>query len=121
MSGALFGDHAVTGKKNARVETKSSRTAAMTCLSRATSYMDKRECYAGPDGIAYVLVPPFFKLLLKSGWPFKPFSRYFFPNGIYEYVIARTRYFDAVFTEALESVPEGAGSIDENNAGCKTS
>jgi methyltransferase (TIGR00027 family) len=92
----------VTGKKSARIETKSSRTAAMTCLSRATSYMDKRECYKGPDNIAYVLVPPVFKLLLKSGWLFKLFSRYFFPNGIYEYVIARTKYFDAVFTEALK-------------------
>ncbi|MFC2049853.1 class I SAM-dependent methyltransferase [Chloroflexota bacterium] len=92
----------MTSKKGARIETRSSRTAAMTCLSRATSYMDKRECYAGPDGIAYVLVPAFFKLLLKSGWLFKLFSRYFFPNGIYEYVIARTKYFDAVFIEALE-------------------
>jgi methyltransferase (TIGR00027 family) len=92
----------VTSKKTTRIETKSSRTAAMTCLSRATSYIDKRECYAGPDNIAYVLIPPFFKLLLKSGWLFRLFSRYFFPNGIYEYVIARTKYFDAVFTEALE-------------------
>jgi methyltransferase (TIGR00027 family) len=99
---ALFGGHAVTSKKTARIETKSSRTAAMTCLSRATSYIDKRECYAGPDNIAYVLIPPFFKLLLKSRWLFKLFSRYFFPNGIYEYVIARTKYFDAVFAEALE-------------------
>ncbi|MBN2462499.1 MAG: SAM-dependent methyltransferase [Dehalococcoidia bacterium] len=92
----------MTNKKSARIETKSSRTAEMTCLSRATSYMDKRECYAGPDGIAYVLVPLLFKLFLKPGWLFKLFSRYFFPDGIYEYVIARTKYFDAAFTEALE-------------------
>lgn len=64
--------------------------------------MDKRECYSGTDSIAYVLVPIFFKLLLKSGWLFKLFSRRFFPNGIYEYVIARTGYFDALFIEALE-------------------
>ncbi len=74
----------------------------MTCLSRATSFMDKRECYTGSDNIAYVLIPSFFKQLLKSGWLFKPFSRYFFPHGIYEYVIARTKYFDAVFREAIE-------------------
>ena len=102
MSGALFGDHAVTDKKSARVETKSSRTAEMTCLSRATSYVDKRECYSGSDGIAYVLVPQIFKMILKSGWLFKLFSRYFFPSGIYEYVIARTKYLDGVFVEALE-------------------
>jgi len=64
--------------------------------------MDKRECYSGPDDIAYVLVPTFFKLLLKSRWLFKLFRQRFFPKGIYEYVIARTKYFDAVFTEALE-------------------
>ncbi len=92
----------MSADKTARIDTKSSRTAAMTCLSRAASYVDKRECYSGPDAIAYVLVPSFFRLLLKSRWLFKPLSRYFFPNGIYEYVIARTKYFDSVFTEALE-------------------
>jgi methyltransferase (TIGR00027 family) len=92
----------VTRKNSARIETKSSRTATMTCLSRAASYVDERECYSGPDSVAYVLVPTFFKLILKSGWLFKLFNRYFFPKGIYEYVIARTKYFDVVFTEALE-------------------
>ena len=98
----------MTSKRGARIETKSSRTAAMTCLSRATSYMDKRECYAGPDGIAYLLVPQIFKMILNSGWLLKLFSRYFFPSGIYEYVIARTRYLDGVFMEALE---HGFGQI----------
>jgi methyltransferase (TIGR00027 family) len=92
----------MSSKSTGRIETKSSRTAAFTCLSRAASYSDKRECYAGPDGIAYLLVPAFFKLLLKSRWLFKLFSWRFFPNGIYEYVIARTKFFDAVFVEALE-------------------
>ena len=64
--------------------------------------MDKRECYSGPDGIAFVLVPTVFKLLLRSKWLFKLFSWRFFPHGIYEYVIARTKYFDAAFIEALE-------------------
>jgi len=92
----------MSSKNTGRIETKSSRTAGFTCLSRAASYMDKRECYSGPDDIAYVLVPTFFKLLLKSRWLFKLFRQRFFPKGIYEYVIARTKYFDAVFTEALE-------------------
>jgi methyltransferase (TIGR00027 family) len=74
----------------------------MTCLSRAASYTDRRECYAGPDGIAYLLVPLFFKLPLSSARLSRLFIRHFFPNGIYEYVIARTKYFDAVFTEAIE-------------------
>lgn len=94
----------MTSKKSARIETKSSRTADFACLLRAASYVDKRECYSGPDGIAYVLVPPLLKLTVRSRWLFKLFSQPFFPSGMYEYVIARTRYFDAVFTEALEHV-----------------
>jgi methyltransferase (TIGR00027 family) len=90
------------GKSISRIETKSSMTANMTCLARASSYIDKRECYSGPDNIAYMLVPSFFKLLLKSKWLFKLFSRRFFPKGIYEYIIARTKYFDAIFMEALK-------------------
>jgi len=93
----------VDSKNTGRIETKSSRTAAFTCLPRAASYVDKRECYSGPDDIAYILIPSFFRLLLKSWWLFKLFSWRFFPHGIYEYVIARTKYFDAVFIEALDN------------------
>lgn len=89
-------------KKSARIETKSSRTADFACLLRAASYVDKRECYAGPDGIAYMLVPPFLKFIARSRWLFKLFSQPFFPSGMYEYVIARTKYFDTAFKEALE-------------------
>ncbi|MDY6917711.1 MAG: SAM-dependent methyltransferase [Chloroflexota bacterium] len=92
----------MTGESTSRIETKSSRTADFACLLRAASYVDRRECYSGPDRIAYLLIPPFFKLLLKSRWLFNLFSRPFFPKGMYEYVTARTRYFDAVFMEALE-------------------
>lgn len=92
----------MNSKNTGRIETKSSRTAGFTCFSRAASYVDKRECYSGPDDIAYILVPTFLKLLLKSRWLFKLFRQLFFPKGIYEYVIARTKYFDAVFAEVLE-------------------
>ena len=72
------------------------------CLVRAASNKDKRECYSGPDYIAYKLVPSFFKLVVKSKWLFKFFSRRYFSKGIYEYVISRTKYFDEAFTTALE-------------------
>ena len=85
-----------------RIESKSSMTAGFMCLSRAASFKDKRACYSGPDNVAYVILPFFFKLLLKSRLLFKLFSRMYFAKGLYEYVIARTKYFDAVFTEALE-------------------
>jgi methyltransferase (TIGR00027 family) len=85
-----------------RIESKSSMTAGFMCLSRAASFKDKRECYSGPDNISYIILPTFFKLLLKSRLLFKLFSRIYFAKGLYEYVIARTKYFDAVFVEALE-------------------
>ena len=92
----------MNNKSTGRIETKSSRTADFACLLRAASYVDEREYYSGPDGIAYKLVPPFLRLLVRSRWLFKLFSWPFFPRGMYEYVIARTKYFDALFTEALE-------------------
>lgn len=97
----------MSSKNTGRIEKKSSRTAAFTCLSRAASYVEKKECYSGADGIAYLFVPAFFKLLLKSRVLFKLFSRSFFPRGIYEYVIARTEYFDAVFIADVS----GRGSL----------
>ena len=85
-----------------RIETRPSSTSAIMCLARAASYKDKRECYSVPDDIAYILVPPFFKLLLRSSWLMKPFVRLFYPEGMYEYIIARTKYIDAVFSQALK-------------------
>jgi methyltransferase (TIGR00027 family) len=85
-----------------RIETKTSTTAAIMCLARAASYKDKRECYSGPDNIAYELVPNILKFIVRSRRLFKAFSRRYFAKGIYEYVIARTKYFDKAFTDALE-------------------
>ena len=87
---------------NRRIETRSSTTADIMCLARAASYRDRRECYSGPDYIAYELVPGFFKLVVRSRWLFKVFSRRFLSKGVYEYVVARTKYFDAAFTTALK-------------------
>jgi O-methyltransferase involved in polyketide biosynthesis len=89
-------------ENNRRIETKASGTADIMCLARAALYKDKRECYSGSDDVAYILVPPFFKLLLNSRWLMKPFIRLFYPKEMYEYVIARTKYIDAVFIQALK-------------------
>jgi methyltransferase (TIGR00027 family) len=84
-----------------RIETTTSRTAEMTCLSRAASYMETNACYKSDDSIAPLLLPDFIRLLFH----FPPIRRYFThkmaPHGIYEYVIARTKYMDAVFKQAL--------------------
>jgi methyltransferase (TIGR00027 family) len=85
-----------------RIETRSSGTADIMCLARALSFKDKRECYSGPDNIVYTLVPPFFKLALISRWITRPFIWQFYPTGMYEYIIARTKYIDEVFMRALQ-------------------
>jgi methyltransferase (TIGR00027 family) len=85
-----------------RIETKTSRTAEFTCMSRAASYREKRECYKGVDNIAYVLVPGFVKLMLIFPRFCQLYHRLFAPKGIYEYVIARTKYIDSLFMDALK-------------------
>jgi methyltransferase (TIGR00027 family) len=85
-----------------RIERKTSRTAQYTCLSRAAAYREKRECYKGVDNIAYILVPGYVKCVLRFPWLCRLYNRFFTPRGIYEYLIARTKYIDAVFTDALK-------------------
>lgn len=85
-----------------RIESKSSMTAAFICLARAASYKDKRECYNGPDNIAYELTPNKLKPIIRSRRLFRIFNRWLYAKGSYEYVIARTKYIDAAFKQALE-------------------
>jgi methyltransferase, putative, TIGR00027 family len=84
-----------------RIESKISRTAQITCLARAVSYTETRAYYHSDDYVSAMLVPSFFRLLLKM-----PFLRYcygrFSPKGIYGYVIARTKSIDHEFVKALQ-------------------
>lgn len=87
--------------KRSRIEDKTSRTAQYTCVTRAASFAEKREAYKGPDDIAFRLVPGFLRLLLKMPLMIRLFARFASPRGIYEYVIARTRFLDSLFQSAL--------------------
>jgi len=74
----------------------------MTCLSRACSFLERREGYKTDDFIALKLVPSVIRILL-----FIPFFRHILadlisPYGIYEYVIARTKYFDEKYCTCLK-------------------
>jgi methyltransferase (TIGR00027 family) len=84
-----------------RIDTTTSRTAEWTCMSRAISSLEKREHYKSGDFISVKLLPGFINVLIHI--PF--FRRYFIkvlaPRGMYEYVIARTKYIDSIFQEAL--------------------
>jgi len=88
-------------KEVRRIDSKSSRTAGFICMYRAASYLEKNELYKSEDYIAPKLLPVPLKFLIKYRlinfkWPF-------FPKGIYEYVIARTKYLDNIFKESIEN------------------
>jgi methyltransferase (TIGR00027 family) len=85
-----------------RIDTKTSRTAELTCLSRAASFLENEETYRSGDSIAPLLLPETFKLLFKVGFFRNVFTGLLAPKGLYEYVIARTKYIDAAFEKAIE-------------------
>jgi methyltransferase (TIGR00027 family) len=73
----------------------------MTCLSRASSALEKNPCYKSGDYLAPLLLPGGLKPLLRL-WPVRRFfTKVIAPRGMYEYVIARTRYVDTAFGQAL--------------------
>jgi methyltransferase (TIGR00027 family) len=84
-----------------RIETATSRTAQWTCASRAASSLESDSHYRSDDRIALLLVPTGLNLLLHLPVIRRVFTRIIAPKGIYEYAIARTKYMDAVFKEAL--------------------
>ena len=85
-----------------RIDEKTSRTAEMTCSMRAASYYEDNTYYKSSDYVATLLVPWFVKYMSKSNFLRKLFIAKFAPRGVYEYVIARTKYIDYVFTEAVK-------------------
>jgi len=82
-----------------RIETTSSRTAALTCLCRAISSLENNRCYRCDDNVARSLIPGFFRIPLAG----RLFVKLFAVRGSYEYVIARTKYIDAVVKKSLSN------------------
>jgi len=87
-------------KEVRRIESKSSRTAGFICMYRAASYLEKNKFYHSDDYIAPRLLPGPIKFLV--GNKLINFRWSFFPKGIYEYVIARTKYIDDIFKESMK-------------------
>jgi methyltransferase (TIGR00027 family) len=84
-----------------RIESKTSRTAEYTCLTRCLSYLEKREQYRSGDYVSLVIMNSLIRLLLHIPafqWRFRNAG----PAGMYEYVIARTKYIDRAFEMAPE-------------------
>jgi methyltransferase (TIGR00027 family) len=84
-----------------RIETRTSRMAEFTCSSRAASYHEKNPHYHSDDNVAPLMVPWFVRLLIKNGFIRKSLLSIMAPQGVYEYVIARTKYIDKVFKESI--------------------
>jgi methyltransferase (TIGR00027 family) len=84
-----------------RIETTTSRTAEMTCMSRAFSALETNCYYKSDDRIAPLLLPDFFQVMARIPFARRTFIGKVAPKGIYEYVIARTRYIDAAFEQTL--------------------
>lgn len=84
-----------------RIERATSRTAEMTCTSRAISFLEKNSHYHSDDYLAVRLLPGFVRVIFQIPLLRKCFVRLFAPRGVYEYVIARTKYIDAAFKQAL--------------------
>jgi methyltransferase (TIGR00027 family) len=97
----MVGDYGYMRKEVRRIESKSSRTAGFICMYRAASYLEKNELYKSEDYIAPRLLPGLIKFLVK--YRLINFNWAFFPKGIYEYVIARTKYIDKIFKESIEN------------------
>ncbi len=89
-------------KNSRRIEKKSSNTAAYTCASRASSYYEPSIHYKSEDYIAPRILPRFMQLFVKFHWVRKLFATKLAPAGIYEYVIARTKYIDKIFSSAID-------------------
>ena len=70
-------------------------------MSRAASSFEIDPNYHSDDCLAAVLIPGYVKALLRTRAGRAVFRRFLATKGMYEYVIARTKYIDAVFREAV--------------------
>ncbi len=80
---------------------------------RVCGNKERNEQFRGPDDLARIFYPGYAELLLKFSIISLPILRKLLP-GLYEYVMARTRFFDQIFLQALENnIPQivllGAG------------
>jgi methyltransferase (TIGR00027 family) len=70
-------------------------------MSRAASSFETESPYRSGDDLAALLVPSLLRGLLRLPPIRFLYRRVLAPRGMYEYVIARTKYIDAAFKQAL--------------------
>lgn len=81
---------------------------------RSTSYYEKKPCYRSEDFIAPQIIPSFLHFMAKYNILRSVLKKAVFKvPGIYEYVIARTKFIDEIFKCSLSNVEQvlifGAG------------
>ena len=85
-----------------RIEVKESQTAEMMCACRTISFYENSPYLKSGDYIAPLIIPPLKRWLVRTRFFKKLFLRIGAP-GAYEYVVARTKYIDAIFQDLDES------------------
>jgi methyltransferase (TIGR00027 family) len=84
-----------------RLETSGSRTAEWTCICRAASSLETNAYYRSDDTIALKILPSPIKNLIQNPLYRKVHCYVGAPKGAYHYIIARTKFFDAVYQQAI--------------------
>jgi methyltransferase (TIGR00027 family) len=93
---------------------KPSQSAGFTTFCRACANKERDEGLRGPDYLAKVFHVGWPRVLLATSWLTLPIARRALP-GVYEYLFARTEFFDELFKQALE---ENCPQIVLLGAGC---
>jgi methyltransferase (TIGR00027 family) len=96
------------------VEAGPSETAMGAAILRFLAALDARKEIAGPDTLAEIFIPADRKAALKDPMIRQWAMKHRIPPGMYEFLIARTAFFDRVVKRALrENIPQivflGAG------------
>jgi methyltransferase (TIGR00027 family) len=82
------------------IDEKPSSTAAIVCFFRACANKEKNPQIRGPDHLAKIYMQGIDSLILKFHKITLPIAKRKVPRT-YEYIIARTKFFDEVFEQAL--------------------
>jgi methyltransferase (TIGR00027 family) len=96
-----------------RIETQTSRTAQWICVCRGSSYRERSPYLRSGDYVAAALPPFVLRAASHIGLVRRLIRTRFARKGMYEYVVARTRYVDEAFGRAAAEVEQvlimGAG------------
>ena len=94
----------INSKENKRIEKKASHTALMAAIHRFLASRDKRIEDGGSDNLAYLFLPPKARFFLGSTFFRNAITKKLHKKvpGTYEYLTARTRFFDEIFVRAAK-------------------